>query len=72
MNATEENNVMKNQYWAKIGIGIFGCITRLVSSEMTVAQNNQSFDFRRTSVGLLVVGLTCCGQGIPICNKIAL
>ena len=37
MNVTEENNVIKTQYWAKIGIGIFGCVTRLVSSEMNVA-----------------------------------
>ena len=47
MNVTEENNVMKTQYWAKIGIGIFGCFTRLVSYEMTVAQNSREEPVKR-------------------------
>ena len=28
MNITEETSWMNTQYWAKIGIGIFGCVTR--------------------------------------------
>ena len=45
--------MMKSQYWAKIGIGIFGCVTRLVSLKCPLLK----ITGRWTSVELPVVEL---------------